>query len=51
MAFAGLFFSALIAGLIYSTVISFTLRTAPQASPGGKSGRANHPSRDSARKG
>src|SRR5262249_17384069 len=30
-AFAGLFFGALIAGLIYSTVISFGLRTLPQA--------------------
>lgn len=50
MAFAGLFFGALIGGLIYSTVISFALRTTPQARPGGKSGRASYPSGGSAKK-
>jgi hypothetical protein len=32
-AYAGLFLGALIAGLIYSTVISFALRTVPQEKP------------------
>src|SRR5262249_8975726 len=43
-AFAGLFFGAIIAGLIYSAVISFGLRTPPQAGAGRKPKSQSRPS-------
>jgi hypothetical protein len=38
-AFAGFFFTALVGGLIFSTVISFALRTRPEYTPPSRAGR------------